>query len=152
MGYMLNQGKGRSVELMKRVDGNDPANSAIVLVPLSAVGTEAEAQDYDSLSALLGGTANEATGSNWARKVLTDADIAAHTPDDVNNRGYGALPQSIWSAVAAANDTAGLAVCYDSDTTAGTDANIEVLGVLDFVVETDGNDVVQNAGDWMRAT
>lgn len=150
--YMENIAKGRFVELFNRVKTNDPTNSAIILVPLSASGSEAEAQDYDNLSTFLGGTANEATGSTWARKVLTDADLSAIAVDDTNNRFPASIPQQTWAGVAAANNTTGLAVCYDGDTTGGDDTNIIVICHLDFVVTTDGNDVVINAGDVARAS
>jgi len=51
----FNISKGRVVELHNRVDGNDPANSALILVVLAEAGLESDAvlQDYDTLSALL---------------------------------------------------------------------------------------------------
>lgn len=150
--YLLNIAKGRFVELMNRVDSNDPANSAIILVPLSASGTEAEAQDYDDLAALLGGTANEQSSGGWARKTLTDADLAAIAVDDANNRFPATLPQVTWTGPTAGNNTTGLAICYDPDTTSGTDANIIVLAHCDFAVTADGNDVILNAGDFARAS
>lgn len=149
--FVYNIAKGRVNELVNRVDQNDPANSAIILVPLSASGTEAEGQDYDDLAAVLGGTANEQTAGGWVRKTLTDADIAAIAVDDVNNRFPGTLPAVTWTAPTAGNDTTGVLVCYDPDTTAGTDANIIPLVHCDMVVTADGNDVQKNAGDFFRA-
>lgn len=147
--WLQNICKGRFNELMRRVDGNDPANSAIVLVPLSATTTEAEAQDYDNLSTFLAGTANEQTIS-WSRKVLTDADLAAPAPDDANNRYPATLPAVVWTGPT--TNTQGLAICFDSDTTSGDDTNIEVIAVCDMVVNGDGNDVNLNAGDYARAS
>src|SRR5438128_1898747 len=55
--------KGRYAEFFNRVDGNDPANSAIIIVPLSASGTTAQAQDLDTLSQVLtSGFFTERTG------------------------------------------------------------------------------------------
>ena len=152
--YVLNQAKGRFRELVARVDGNDPANAAIILVPLSAIESEANAQDTDDLTAFLATAANEQTGGGWVRKTLTDADFAAgdYDANDTDNRGDASLPSVTWTGPTAGNDTLGLAVCYDSDTTGGTDANIVVLSHHDFVVETDGNDVILNAGDFIRAS
>lgn len=150
--YVFNIAKGRVNEFFERVNNNDPANSAIVLVPLSASGSEAEAQDYDTLTAVLAGTANERTSGGWVRKILTDADLAAFTPDDTNNRGPSAIPQVTWTAPATGNDTTGLLVCYDPDTTGGTDSSIIPLTHHDFAVTTDGHDVVLNAGDCFRAS
>jgi hypothetical protein len=45
--YVFNIAKGRVVEFFNRVDSNDPANSAIILVPCSASDSEANAQDAD---------------------------------------------------------------------------------------------------------
>lgn len=150
--YVQNIAKGRVAELMNRVDTNDPANSAIILVPLSAQGSEAEAQDYDNLSTYLGGTSNEQTGGGWVRKTLTDANVTFPAPNDTDNRYDIALPSVTWTAPTAGSDTTGLAVCYDPDTTAGDDTNIIVLSSHTFVVTADGNDVVLNAGDFFRAS
>lgn len=149
--YIPNIAKGRFNELMKRVDGNDPTNSAIILVPLSATDTEANRQDDDNLSVFLAAAPNELSGNGWVRKTLTDADLAAPAPDDVNNRYSAALPQVTWSAPTAGTAVA-LAICYDADTTSGDDTNIEVLGVCDFSVVSDSNDVILNAGDFARAS
>lgn len=150
-GYAFNISKGRFVEFFNRVKTNDPANSAIVLVPCSASDTEANAQDADTLTAALATAINEQTGSTWARVVLTDAELAAIAVDDTNNRFPATIPEVSFGSPAAANDTTGLLVCYDPDTTGGTDANIIPIVHLDFVVETDGNEVTINPGDISRA-
>ena len=149
-GYLTNRAKGRFNELMRRVLANDPANSAIILVPLSASDTEANQQDVDDLASFLAGTPNEQTGGSWVRKVLTDADLPSSNPDDTNNRYPATLPQVTWTAPSA--NTVALAICYDSDTTSGTDSNIEVIGVVDFAVTGDGNNIVLNTGDYARAS
>lgn len=150
--YVFNIAKGRVVEFMNRVDSNDPANSAIILVPLSASGSEAEAQDYDTLTDVLGGTANEQSSGGWGRKTLTDADLSAIAVDDANNRFPGTLPAVTWTAPTAGNNTTGLLICYDSDTTAGTDANIIPLVHCDMAITADGTDIVKNLGDFFRAS
>lgn len=151
--FVYNIAKGRVVEYYNRAENNDPTNSALILVPLSASGTEAEGQDYDDLSAVLGGTANEQTSGGWVRKTLESVQLASlPAPDDTNNRYAVALPSVTWTAPTAGNNTTGLLVCYDSDTTSGTDANIIPLTHHDFFVTSDGNDVVLNAGDWFRAS
>lgn len=151
--WFQNNSKGRFNELMRRVDNNDPANSAIVLVPMATIGTEAQGQDIVDMAALeADANFSERTTGTWLRKVLTDSDLAAPAPDNVNNRYPATLPQVTWTTPAAGNNTQGLAVCYDLDTTSGTDASIEVITVHDFVVNTDGNDVILNAGDYGRAS
>lgn len=152
--FVYNVAKGRVSELVRRVDTDDPTNSAIILVPLSASGTEAEGQDYDDLTAVLGGTANEQTGGGWVRKTLTQADFTGtdYDANDTDNRGDVSLPSVTWTGPTAGSNTTGLLVCYDPDTTGGTDANIIPLTHHDFAVTADGNDVILNAGDFFRAS
>lgn len=150
--YVFNIAKGRVVEFFNRVDSNDPANSAIILIPLSVQGSEAEAQDHDTVAAVLAGTSDEQTGSTWVRKTLTDAELAAVAVDDANNRFPASLPQVSFGSPVAGNDTVGLLIAYDPDTTGGTDSSLVPLASHTFNVETDGNEVVLNAGDSVRAS
>lgn len=141
--FVFNVAKGRVAELYNRVDSNDPANSALVIVVLATSGLESDAtlMDADTLAAVVAGTTNEVTNTNYARKVLTDADISAFAPDDTNNRVDLDIPDQTWTAVAAGDGWSKLVVCYDSDTTGGTDANIIPLTAHDFVVTPDGSDI-----------
>lgn len=150
--YVFNVAKGRVAEFFNRVDGNDPANSAIILVPLSASGTEAAGQDFDDLAAVIADANFTEAGASWGRKTLTDTELAAIAADDTNNRMPAALPQVTWTAPTSGQNTTGVLVCYDSDTTVGTDANIIPLVHCDMVVTADGNDVILNAGDCFRAS
>lgn len=153
--FTFNIAKGQIAEYFRRVDSNDPANSAIILVPLSASGTEAQGQDLDTLAAVEA-DANfaEQTGGSWVRKTLTDSDLSStnYEVDDTNNRFDVSLPSVTWTSPDAGSNTTGLLVCYDSDTTGGTDANIIPLTHHDFAVTADDNDVVLNAGDILRAS
>jgi len=140
---------GRVVELYNRVDSNDPANSALLVVAVVA-GTTSDAnfKDFDTLSASLPGAggAAEATNSGYARKVLTDADITAFAPDDTNDRMDIVIPDQTWTGVAAGSNWSDLIIAYDSDTTGGTDANIVPLTLHDFVVTPDGSDITADVG------
>jgi hypothetical protein len=153
--FTFNIAKGQIAEYFRRVDSNDPANSAIILVPLSASGTEAQGQDLDTLAAVEA-DANfaEQTGGSWVRKTLTDSDLSSsnYEVDDTNNRFDVSLPSVTWTSPDAGSNTTGLLVCDDSDTTAGTDSNIIPLTHHDFAVTADDNDVVLNAGDILRAS
>jgi hypothetical protein len=151
--FVFNLAKGRVVEFFNRVDSNEPANSAIILVPLSQSGTEAQGQDLDTLAAVeADSNFAEQTGGGWVRKTLTDSDLAAIAVDDTNNRFPATLPSVTWTGPTAASNVTGLLVCYDSDTTGGTDSNIIPISHHDFAVTADGNDVVLNAGDAVRAS
>lgn len=150
--FVCNIAKGRITEFYNRVKSNDPANSALILVPLETSGLEAQSvlEDADTLAALLAGTTNEQT--TMGRKTLTDADLAAlPAPDDTNNRYDLSLPAVTWAA-ATGNAISQIAVCYDSDTTGGTDANIIPLCVFDRAETPGGSDIVLSAGVFFRAS
>lgn len=142
--FVFNIAKGRVVELYNRVKSNDPANSALVVVAIDANGdSDATMKDRDDLAALLGGTANEVTNSGYARKVLTDSDLATlPAPDDTNDRFDIDLPDLTFSAVAAGSAWTDLIVCYDPDTTGGTDSAIIPLTCHDFPITPDGSDII----------
>ncbi len=149
---VFNIAKGRVVELYNRVENNDPANSAIILVPIETSGLESDATliDVDTLTALLAGTTNEQT--TMGRKTLTDADLAAlPAPDDANDRYEVSLPTVTWTA-ASGNAISKIAVCYDADTTSGTDANIIPLTMFDFVQTPSGADIQMTTGVFFRAS
>lgn len=149
---VFNIAKGRVVEYYNRVKGNDPANSAIILVPIETSGLESDATliDKDDLAAVLSGTTNEQ--STMGRKTLTDADLAAlPTPDDANDRYDVSLPTVTWTA-ATGNAISKMLVCYDSDTTAGTDSNIIPLTMFDCVLTPDGSDFQLTSGVFFRAS
>lgn len=139
---VANIAKGRVNELWNRVDSNDPANSAIVIVLLASSGLESDAtlQDYDTLAAVLAAANDEATNTGYARKVLTDSDLSAPSPDDTNDWQQAVIADQSWTLT---NDGTGaigkLVVCYDSDTTGGSDSNIIPLTFHDFAVTPDGS-------------
>lgn len=92
-----------------------------------------------------------------SRKTLTDVELATITaPDDTNNRRDLDIPDQTWTAAGGAlnNNVVKLLVCYDSDTTAGTDANIIPVTYHDFVFTSDGTDVtaVVAAAGFFRAS
>lgn len=129
---VFNIAKGRVVELYNRVKSNDPANSALILVPIETSGLEADSTliDVDTLTALVAGATNEQT--TMGRKTLTDSDLASlPAPDDTNDRYEVSLPTVTWAA-AAGNPISKIAVCYDSDTTGGTDRRPCVRARLDL--------------------
>lgn len=145
--FACNVAKGRAIELYSRVDTNDPANSGLVVVLLAAtgVGTDDQLTDAATLAAMLA-LSPEATNPNYARKVLLDSDLAAlPAPDNTLNQRTMAIPNQTWVNVGAAGGAiAKLVVCYDPDTTAGTDADIVPLSHHDFAVTPSGNNVQTN--------
>ena len=140
--FVYNIALGRVAELYNRVDSNDPSASALIVVVIDANGvTDATLKDLDDLGAVLGTAANEVTNTNYARKTLTDTDIVAFAPDDTNDRVDIDIPDQTWTAVAAGDAWEDIIICYDSDTGAGTDANIVPLTQHDFAVTPDGSDI-----------
>lgn len=149
---VFNIAKGRVVEYYNRVKSNDPANSALILVPIQTSGLEADSVliDKDDLAAVLSGATDEQT--TMGRKTLTDTDLAAlPAPDDTNDRYDISLPAVTWAA-ATGNAISKILVCYDSDTTGGTDANIIPLTMFDRAETPSGSDIVLSTGVFFRAS
>jgi hypothetical protein len=140
--FTYNITKGRATELAHRVNTNDPANSALVVVAINTSDSDATLKDLDSLSAIiaLAGTA-EVTNTNYARKTLIDTGGITITYDDANDRVDIDIPDQTWSLVAVGDSWTDLIFCYDADTTVGTDADIIPLSQHDFAVTPDGTDV-----------
>lgn len=141
--FVFNIALGRVAELYNRVDSNDPANSALIILILATAGIESDAtlKDVDTVTALVAGTTNEVTNTGYARKVLTDSDIVAFAPDDANDRVDLDIPDQTWTGVAAGDGWNDLVIGYDNDTTGGTDANIVPMTQHDFVIVPDGSDI-----------
>lgn len=138
---------GKTVEYHTRVNDNDPANSALILVVLAHAGIESDAtlRTYATLSALLAGASNEATNST--RKTLTDLDIGAASVDTTTHRTTITFSNQTWAAVAAGDSWSKLIVCYDSDTTGGGDASIVPMAFYDLRISSapiipNGNDII----------
>jgi hypothetical protein len=149
---VFNIAKGKVAAYYDRVEGNDPANSALVLVPIETSGLEADATliDADTLAAVLAGATNEQT--TMGRKVLTDSDLAAvPAPDDTNDRNERSLPTTTWTA-ATGNAISKILVCYDPDTTGGTDADLVPLTMFDFAQTPSGADIQMTGGTFFRAS
>lgn len=152
--FVFNVAKGRVRELVERVDTNDPADAKLILIPLSASDTEANAQDADSVTAALATAMNEQAAGNWGRKTLTDADLTAadYDTNDTANRGESSLPAVSWDpGPTAGNNTTGILICYTEEATP-TDAGTIPLVHCDFAVTADGNVVTINAGDFLHSS
>jgi hypothetical protein len=147
--FTFDSSLGREVELYGRIDGNDPTNSAFVLVVLAESGLESDSalRVYTNLGSLLAGASNEVTNTGYARKTLTDADLSAYTVDTSNHRITLSLPTQTWSTISAGDSWSKLLVCYDSDTTSGTDSNVvpvtgHDLRINNAAIVPNGSDVV----------
>lgn len=152
---VFNIAKGRVNELQERVNDDDPANSALIVVLLKVASADATLMDFDTLAAVLAGGSTEADFTNYVRKTLTDANVVATATDDTNDRREADIPDQTWTAAGGAsnNSLVKLLICYDADTGAGTDANIVPLTAHDFVITTNGSDIVAQiaAAGYFRA-
>jgi len=149
---VFNIAKGRVVEYYNRVENNDPAASALILVPIETTGLETDAVliDKDDLAAVLSGTTNEQT--TMGRKILTDVELAAlPAPDDTNDRYDVSLPTVTWTA-ATGSAISKILVAYDADTAVGGDVNIIPLTMFDASVTPDGSDIQLTTGVFFRAS
>lgn len=152
---VFNISKGKVAELWERVEADDPANSAIIVVLLSTAESDSALQDYDDLAAILAGSSVEATATNYARAVLTDSDLSsAVSVDDANDRMDVTLPQITFTAIGGVtnNTIVKVLLCYDSDTTGGTDSSIIPLTHHDISYTTTGVDLQINSGVVFRAS
>ena len=149
---VFNIAKGRVVEYYNRVENNDPAASALILVPIETTGLETDAVliDKDDLAAVLSGTTNEQV--TMGRKILTDVELAAlPAPDDTNDRYDVSLPTVTWTA-ATGSAISKILVAYDADTAVGGDVNIIPLTMFDASVTPDGSDIQLTTGVFFRAS
>lgn len=123
-------------------------NDALIAVPIETSGivSDATMRDYDDLQALLAGASNEQT--TMGRKTLSGVTV---TVDDTNDRVAIDAADILWTA-ATGNAISAIVICYDPDTTGGTDADLVPLTKHDFVITPDGSDVTATVADFFRAT
>lgn len=135
--------------------GLPAANDGLVILLLQAAGlvTDDVLDDYLDIATLLGGTSDEASFTNYARKSITSG--ITITQDNTTNRVDADIADLTWATAGGAvnNSLAKLVVAYDSDVGAGTDANLLPVAHFDFVTTTDGTDLLAeiNAAGLLRA-
>ncbi len=159
MAGQFNISLGREVEFYNRVDTNDGANSALIMLAIAYTGMESDAtlKDYDTVSAILAASNNEVTNAGYARKTLTDSSLSAFTVDDTNDLILLTLPVQTFSSVVAGDTWGKIIVAWDNDTTGGTDANLVPITFADakylgsFIVPNGGNIVVDYSAGWIQA-
>lgn len=118
---------GREVELYNRVLNSDPTNAVFTLVVLATGGdTLNDLRDHDTLAAVLAGPSNEVTNAGYSRIEFDNTDLVAYAVDDTNNQILLDLPLATFGGPnIAAGDVWDIGlVCYDPDSTGGTDSAI----------------------------
>lgn len=116
---------GREVELHNRVNDSDPTNAAFILLVLALTGLEDDEvlRTYALVSTMLAASNNEVTNANYARKILTDVDIAVPTVNTTLHKVTVLLPNQTFTAIGVGDTWAKAVLAYDNDSTGGTDAN-----------------------------
>lgn len=130
---VMNIAKGKVAHLASLPATND----ALVAVPLEAAGLVADATmaDYDTLAEILAGASNEQT--TIGRKTLASVTV---TVDDVADDVEVDSADFAWTA-ATGNAVGCIVICYDPDTTGGSDADLIPLTKHDVAFTPDGTDV-----------
>ncbi len=124
------------------------ANDGLVLIALETSGLEADSvlRDKDDFAAVVAGTTNEQT--TVTRKTLASVTV---TVDDTNDRVALDAADVTWTAPTG-NAIGAVVICYDPDTTTGTDADLIPLTWHDFPIPPDGSDVTATISDFCRAS
>lgn len=118
----------------------------LVLLQESGLEPDGTLADYANLGAILAGATNEATFTNYVRKVLSTPTRTVDNTDDQVLLG-GAAPgtgvQITWTAAGGtANNTLAKVLFVYVPTVGATNANILPLMATDVVASTDGNDLI----------
>ncbi|MFD9564359.1 hypothetical protein [Streptomyces sp. NPDC059994] len=124
------------------------ANDALILVPLESSGLETDAvlRDKDDLAAVVAGTTNEQT--TVGRKTLASVTV---TVDDTNDRVALDAADVTWTAPTG-NAIGAVVICYDPDTTGGTDTDLIPLTKHDVTWTPDGNNFTVTIADFCRVS
>ncbi|MEU6342217.1 hypothetical protein ABZ883_14895 [Streptomyces sp. NPDC046977] len=121
-------------------------NDALIMVPIETSGIVLDSvmRDYDDLGTLLAGASNEQT--TMGRKTLASVTSAV---DDTNDRWNIDAADVTWTA-ATGNAISAVVICYDPDTTTGTDADLVPLTKHDVSMTPDGSDFTLTIADFVR--
>lgn len=124
------------------------ANDGLVLIALEASGLEADAvlRDKDTFADIVAGATNEQ--ATVGRKPLSSVTV---TIDDTNDRVAIDAADVTWTAPTG-NAIGAVVICYDPDTTSGTDADLIPLTKHDLSWTPDGNNFSLAISDFCRAS
>lgn len=122
-------------------------NAALIAVPLENTGLVGDAtmRDYATLADLLAGASNEQT--TLGRKTIT---VASDTVNNASDRWEGDFADLVWTTPSG-NQVGAIVVCFDADTTAGTDANIIPLTKHGWVMTPEGDSLTATVADFIRS-
>lgn len=153
---VFNIALGKIAELAGRVNANDPTNSVFQVSLWNTSAADSVIRDLDTVADVEsnGSTAEltSGTNANYARKTLDQAGGIVVTVNDTSDRIEVDTGDHTWTALGAGTNPTDLMFQYDSDSTAGTDANQVPLTFHDFAVTPDGSDLTATVADFFRAT
>jgi hypothetical protein len=123
-------------------------SDGLVLVPLEASGLVGDStmRDYDTLADILAGATNEQT--TVGRKTLTGVTV---TVDDANDRVSIDAADVVWTSPTG-NPVGAVVICYDSDTTSGTDSALVPVAKQDVIWSPDGTTFTLGIADFARVS
>lgn len=143
--FVFNIAKGK----VSYYAGLPAANDALLLIPLETTGLEADSvlRDKDTFADVVSGATNEQT--TLPRKTLASVTV---TVDDANDRiDVDAADVSYTSA--GGNAVSAFVICYDPDTTGGSDSDLIPLVKLDLAFTPSGDfNIVFNSAGFYRAS
>lgn len=148
-----NIAKGRTVELMIRVDTGDPTNARFYAIPVARGSvTDAQLLDADTFADMVTLGLTERTANGWNRKTLAAADVPTFAPDDTNDRAAFAISTAqSWTPTNAGDTVTDLVWCYGS-VASPTNAQLTPVAVSAFAVTPASITETVNAGDIVRAS
>ena len=123
------------------------ASDALILIPLESSGLETDAvlKDKDTFADVVSGTTNEAAAG---RKTLTGITV---TVNDTLDRVEIDAADVTWTSPTG-NPVGAMVVCYDPDSTTGTDADLIPVTKADATWSPDGTTFTLNIADFFRAS
>jgi hypothetical protein len=124
------------------------ANDGLVLIPLETSGLETDTvlRDKADFGSVVAGATNEQV--TVGRKALASVTV---TVDNTNDRVAVDAADVTYTAPTG-NAISAVVVCYDPDTTTGTDADLIPLTKHDLTWSPDGNNFTLTIADLYRAT
>ncbi|UPZ27650.1 hypothetical protein MUK60_07360 [Streptomyces sp. LRE541] len=124
------------------------ANDGLVLIALEASGLESDAvlRDKATFAAVVAGATNEQI--TVGRKALASVTV---TVDDTNDRVNIDAADVTWTTPTG-NPIGAVVICYDPDTTGGTDTDLIPLTKHDLAWTPDGNNFTLSIADFCRVT
>lgn len=151
--FVYNRSLGRVTQFGENINGNNPANSALIIEVINTTATDATLKDLDDFAAIeADANTAEVTNTGYARKTITDTNGLTITYDDTNDRVDLDIPDQTWTAVGAGTAWTDIVFGYDSDTTTGTDSAVLPCTQHDFTVTPDGSDVTAQVSVFYRAS